>query len=119
MKVTDLVTQHPGGWADIVAACRAYAPEKVVVVSTSSWTDDHIMKTKRGATMSSVTVVPVFAGMHDDKCKLIDVLDADIPGVSGEIAAGIYRIFLKYGIPVPGDKLWMKPASTWDIWRAI
>lgn len=119
MRVNDLVTQHPGGWNDIVAATRAYAPNFVVSSSQLRWVLDFIVTKKKGLEMPSPAKVFVPGEYMVEERKLVDILDSDFVGASGSIASGIFRIFIKYGIPVPGDKEWLKPASTWSIWRNL
>lgn len=117
MKVSQLITQHPGGWQDIMAMLRAKHPDVEVKVSEQSWTVDYIAVHKKGMNLQSNTKVLTHAGKIDSIVplgKLLD-MDADFPVSStGALASMLHRMLMGLGFPVPGDKEWMKPAMTWE-----
>ena len=119
MKLTDMITQHPGGWSDIIANVGAYARGMTVDVSSMNWVQEY-MRTEKGKVSSiSITKVPMPDGHTSSNVNLYDFLCTDFDGSSGVIASNIYRVMMRYGFPVPGDKEWLKPSSSWGIWGRL
>ena len=88
--LNDLVTEHPGGWADILQALQAHAGESL-----------------------NVSKLPVIKPKQVDAGDIAYKLANLENSCSGLLANEAQAELAKAGLPLPGTKHWLEPAEKW------
>jgi hypothetical protein len=114
MKVVDLVTQHPGGWEDILENIKLRWPDLTVDVSQVLWGRTNRVLDRKGEEKLTVTFRPERKGEDRRKFVLYEYLENVEQDCSGMLATEAVRCLRNAGLPVPGDKQWKKPAADWE-----
>lgn len=110
----DCVTQHPGGWQDIIDFVNAnydrYQASYVV-------TDASVKRVLRPATNSNLKRED---GLMSDLVYKADQIQQELPrlemihsGIAGVTASMGWAVLKSLGLPLPGSKEWLKPCSQW------
>lgn len=103
MKLVDCVTEHPGGWQDIIDAIG----EKTASVGGAAYDVTFGVETRpdfRGR--KTIHIERRYRG----EFKRLEDIEGDI---SGRVAATGWEWLRINGYPLPGSEAWMKPAKEW------
>jgi hypothetical protein len=114
MKLVDLATCHPGGWQDIIDTIKRRWPELTVKVVDKTWGVTTRKTNRKGEEIDVGTKRLVQAGAEERTFSLAVYLENLERNTSGMLAGDAHAVLLRAGLPVPGDKSWLQPASTWE-----
>jgi hypothetical protein len=114
MKLVDLVTEHPGGWADILDSIEAVWPDLSIDVAQALWGKTNMAGGGKGEEKATLVFRPEKRG--EDRRKYL--LHAYLRGLehhcSGMLAAEAIRCLKHAGLPVPGEEQWSLYAADWE-----
>ena len=118
MKLVDLVTMHPGGWQDIIDFVKKKMPDAVVDISSPVWSMTNVVVNRRGEELFTLVNRASRSSDYMSRYSLPDFLENVEYVCSGLLATEAVRVLLKVGLPVPGDKDWLKPSGKWKVGNA-
>lgn len=106
-NVEKIVTQHPGGYGDILAALESHASQSI--------THTTVRRTRDPNDPQKYIDEPV---THETRCSdILKEIEKELAAANksstGEIASEINRVLSRHGLPTPGDPRWKQPAEKW------
>ena len=112
LDLSKLITQHPGGYPDILAMLEANSGHEI------EWTTERelpALHDYKDGTYIITREAQKVKENHSITCgEILEEIKA-IPNnkISGLIAAAIQKILAKYNLPTTSDKKWLEPAALW------
>lgn len=105
----DCVTQHPGGWQDIIDYVNANYDR----YQASYKEVEAISDTGRATYNSDGTLTYERVARSNESERKLPRLEELHHGMAGITASMGWEILRSLGLPLPGSKEWLKPCANW------
>jgi hypothetical protein len=114
MKLVDLVTDHPGGWADILEGIKTLWPDLTIDVAQALWGSTNKVRDRKGEEQATLVFRLEKKGEDRRRYLLHEYLGGLEHRCGGMLAAEAIRCLERAGLPVPGDEQWSLYAADWE-----
>lgn len=105
--LSKIITQHPGGYPDIMATLERYSDHLVIWSTFTSELDPQNPRERKIVEEKhEISYADILTAIHET------IKDTR---TSGLIAGQIQSILTKYGLPVIGNDMWLQPAEMWSV----
>lgn len=107
----DSVTQHPGGWEDIINYVNEHYDRYKATYKVVDASVEKIVNYAKAGTPSTSSLYYNAQERREELPKLESIKHP----VSGITASLGWIILKELGLPTPGHKDWLKPCSKWRV----